>query len=124
LKWNLKEVIKIKKNGKLYILWTSDDKITFKIMISMYALNGKKNNWWDEVEIIIWGSPAKLVAQNSDIQKHIRLLIDNGVKISACKACADELNVTQKLKVLDIEVKYWGEPLTKILKNNENLITL
>ena len=90
----------------------------------MYALNGKKNKWWAEVEIIIWGSPAKLAAQNNEIQKHIRLLIDNGVKISACKACADELNVTQKLKVLDIEVKYWGEPLTKILKNNENLITL
>ncbi len=118
-----KEVIQINKNNKLYILWTNNNKITFKKMISMYTLNGKKNNWWNEIEIIIWGASAELVAQNKDIQEHIELLIDNEVKISACKACADELGVTEKLKDLNVEVKYWGEGLTKILKNNENLMT-
>ncbi len=93
-------------------------------MISMYAFNGKKKKWWDEIEIIIWGSPAKLVAKNKEIQEHIRRLIDNNVKISACKACADQLKVTKKLKDQNIEVEYLGESLTNIIKSNQNLITI
>ena len=93
-------------------------------MISMYALNGKKNKWWNEIEIIIWGAPANLAANNNEIQELIKILIDNGVKISACRACADELDVTEELKNLNIEVKYWGEPLTEIIKDNKNLITI
>jgi hypothetical protein len=114
----------MKEKEKLYILWTNDDEVTFKNMISMYAFNAKKNDWWNEIEIIIWGSPAKLVANNEEVQKYIKKLIDNSVKISACRACADELQATEKLIDLGIEVKYWGEPLTKIIKNKENLITL
>ena len=34
-------------------------------MISMYALNGKKNKWWNEIEIIIWGTTANLAAENN-----------------------------------------------------------
>jgi len=59
--------------------------------------------------IIIWEPQAKLAANNNEIQELIKILIDNGVKISACKACADELNVTEERKNLNIEVIYWGE---------------
>lgn len=114
----------MKENNKLYILWTNDNEVTFKNMISMYVYNAQKKNWWSEVEIIIWGSSAKLVATNQEVQKHVKKLIDSSVKISACRACADELKATDKLIELGIEVKYWGEPLTKIIKNKENLITL
>jgi hypothetical protein len=34
------------------------------------------------------------------------------------------LGVTEALENLQIEVKYWGEPLTEILKNNEPLLTV
>lgn len=98
--------------------------ITFKKMISMYALNGKKKKWWNEIELIIWGSSAKLVGANKNIQEQIKILIDNDVKVSACKACADQLGVTKRLERQNIEVKYWGEPLTKIIKSNQNLITI
>jgi hypothetical protein len=50
--------------------------------------------------------------------------LDAGVHITACKACADQLGVTETLERLDIEVKYWGLPLTEILKNNEYLLTI
>jgi hypothetical protein len=39
-----------------------------------------------------------------------------------CKACADQLGVTDALKNLGIEVKYWGEPLTELLKGNEKIL--
>ena len=42
-------------------------------------------------------------------------LLDGGVEFSACKACADELGVTERLEALGIEVIYWGEPLTTLL---------
>ena len=47
-----------------------------------------------------------------------------GVHITACKACAEQLGVSDELKKLDIEIKYWGIPLTEILKNDEKLLTI
>jgi hypothetical protein len=47
-----------------------------------------------------------------------------GVKFSACKACADQLGVADKLTELDIDVIFWGEGMTEILKNGEKLLTI
>ena len=47
-----------------------------------------------------------------------------GVHITACKACADKLEVTNALEKLGIEVKYWGVPFTEILKSGESLLTI
>ncbi len=44
--------------------------------------------------------------------------------ISACKACAQALGLTQELKNLQIEVKYWGAPLTELLQNDEKMLTI
>jgi len=41
-----------------------------------------------------------------------------GVKVSACKACADQLGMTETLHSLGIEVKYWGQGLTDILQDD------
>ena len=47
-----------------------------------------------------------------------------GVHITGCKACTDQLGVTEDLEKLNIEIKYWGAPLTEILKNNESILTI
>lgn len=109
---------------KLNILWTNADILTSEKMVMMYGINSKIKGWWDEVTIIIWGAPAKLVAENDLMQEKIRQALDAGVKVSACKACADQLGVTQKLLNLGVEVIYWGEPLTEILKEDGKLITI
>ena len=44
--------------------------------------------------------------------------------VSACKGCADQLGVTSILEDLGIEIMYWGEPLTEILKTDEKLLTI
>jgi hypothetical protein len=108
----------------LYVLWTNDNPITAEKMVFMYTINSLVYGWWQMVTLIIWGATAKLVSEDEKIQEKIKEALDAGVRITACKACADELGVTESLEKLQIEVKYWGQPLTEILKNNEQLLTI
>ena len=108
----------------LYILWTNADPIMFDKMISMYARNSKINHWWDEVTVIIWGSTAKTAIESELVKNGIVQLLHVGVNVSACKACSDSLGTTDELEKMGVEVKYWGEGLTSILKNDEKLLTI
>ena len=90
----------------------------------MYTINSLVHNWWEKVTLIVWGATAKLVAEDVNIQKKIKEALDAGVHVTACKACADQLGVTEELKKLNIEVIYWGQPLTKILQSGEILLTI
>ena len=112
------------ERSKLNILWTNADPITSELMVFMYGINAKRLNWWDEVTIIIWGGTAKLVHENKKIQELIEEAMGEGVHFSACKSCADQLGATETLEGLDVEVIYWGEPLTEILKDGQKLITI
>ncbi|MBN1931671.1 MAG: DsrE family protein [Desulfobacterales bacterium] len=111
-------------NAHLYVLWTSDNKVTAEKMVFMYTINSLLQGWWEKVTLIIWGASAQLVSENVKIQEKIKEAMDAGVHITACKACADQLGVTEKLEKQKIEVKYLGQPLTEILKNNEHLVTV
>ena len=112
------------ESNNLYILWTNADPLTSDKMVMMYATNSMLHHWWDSVTVIIWGATAKLAAENALIQEKIKLAAHAGVRFSACKACADQLNVTEQLTGLGVEVIYWGQGLTEILKGNEKLITV
>jgi hypothetical protein len=108
----------------LYILWTNADPVTAEKMVLMYGINSKLNHWWEDVTLIIWGATAKLVAENEFIREKIRQALQIGVNISACKACADQLGVTDELLKLGVEVRFWGEPLTQILQEDRKLLTI
>ena len=108
----------------LYVLWTNGDPITAEKMVFMYTVNSLLRGWWENVTIIIWGATAKLVSENATIQAKVKEAQDAGVHLSACKACADQLGVTEALEKLNIEVKYWGVPLTDVLKAEESLLTI
>jgi len=114
----------MEKSNKLNILWTNADLLTSEKMVMMYATNSMLRHWWDEVTVIIWGATAQLVAENNMMQERIKLAQHAGVHFSACKACADQLGVAEKLVDLGIEVIYWGVGLTEILKSEEKLITI
>jgi hypothetical protein len=115
---------KMNDKDHLYILWTNSDPVTADKMVFMYALNSLKHDWWKEVTVILWGPTASLVAENPEIQAEAKELMGAGVKLTACKACADQLGVTEKLKGLGMEVKYWGQPLTEIIKSGQFLLTI
>jgi hypothetical protein len=108
----------------LYVLWTNDNPVTAEKMVFMYTVNSLLKDWWEKVTLIVWGATAQLVAENTDIQAKVKAAQEAGVHITACKACADQLGVTETLEGLGIEVIYWGVPLTDLLKNDEKLITI
>jgi len=110
--------------NELFILWTSADETTFDKMINMYARNGIKNGWWEKITIIIWGGSTQLVKDSPIVQQGIRDLISQGVFLTACKACAERVGAAELLVDLGVEVRYWGEPLTELLKQNKKLLTI
>ena len=108
----------------LYVLWTNDNVITSDKMVFMYTTNSMLNNWWDEVTVVIWGATAKLAAENDTIKEKIRLAKHAGVKFIACKACADQLGVTDALCAMGVDVVYWGKGLTEVIQGEDKLITI
>ncbi len=109
---------------KLNILWTTDNKNTVLHMLVMYATNSRLNGWWQEVNLIIWGASANLVGTDMQIQKEVLKMLDHGITIEACKACSDNLGVTDKLTELGVNVRYMGEVLTDYIKSGEKILTI
>ncbi len=112
------------ENQELLILWTNDNIGTSINMVLMYAENAKINGWWEDVTVLIWGSTAKLVAENQEIQNYIRAILSEKVRVIACRQCAENYNVVENLEKLKIEVFYTGQFLTDWLKGNKKLITI
>ena len=110
--------------NKLNILWTTDNKETVLNMLVMYTVNSKLNGWWEKVNVIIWGASAKLVGTDEQVQNAIAEMLSHGINIEACKACCDNIGVTEQLNRLGINVRYMGESLTRYIMTNEKLITV
>lgn len=110
-------------NDTLVILWTSGDPEVALKMVFMYAFNAKANGWWKDINLIIWGPSARLVTENREIQEKLLEMIDSGIRVDACKACADQYGVSGKLSALGVDVKFMGVPLTNILKTGYRLLT-
>jgi hypothetical protein len=108
----------------LYILWTNADPMTAEKMVFMYGINALRNGWWEKLTLIIWGATTRLVGTDPAIQEKVKEALAAGMHLTACKACADQLGVTGTLEQLGVEVKYWGVPLTEIIKDNEKLLTI
>lgn len=108
---------------KLLIVYTTADVNVFNKMIYIYALNSMKYGWWQEVEILTWGPSNESIANDEDLQKKIVQLQEAGVKISACKWCAESYGVAEKLIKLGVDVKYMGQPLTEMLKGDYKVLS-
>lgn len=110
-------------DDKLYVLWTSDDPMLAERMVLMYTHAAKKQKWFEEVTLIIWGPSAKLTADNAEIQEKLHAMQADGVLIEACVVCADAYNVTEILKGLGFDVKPMGLPLTDYVKSGAKVLT-
>lgn len=111
-------------SDKINILWTTDNKDTIFNMISMYTINSKKNNWWNEVNVILWGASVKLVANDTQVQTEVMEMQQYGVSVEACKACCDNFGVADILSKLGVKVRYMGKPLTEYIKAGEKVISI
>lgn len=111
--------------NKLNILWTTTNRDTITKMIKMYSVNAIKQAWWENVNIIIWGASAQLVGKNSAVQSEVKEMLDAGVTVEACQACAEQFGVADSIRTIKgINLRYMGEPLTNYLKNDEKILTL
>ncbi|MBD3413499.1 MAG: hypothetical protein GF421_03590 [Candidatus Aminicenantes bacterium] len=72
---------------------------------------------------IIWGSSTLLVSQDKEIQDWVKKLDKEGVELYACKWCSDQYGVSELLKKLGVDVIYYGEPLTKLIKDDWKILT-
>ncbi len=104
---------------KLAVLWTSDNPYVAHKVCFMYTHAAKKQGWFDEVQLIVWGPSSKLLSENTAIQAKVKAMMADGVVVKACKACADSYGVSDKLASLGLEVKYMGAPLSRMLKSDE-----
>jgi hypothetical protein len=111
-------------SNKLAVLWTSGDPDVAEKMAFMYTYNAKKQGWFDEVVLIVWGPSAKLLSENKMLQNYVKMMQDAGIKIEACMACARMYDVDGKLQELGIDVKGMGVPLTNYLKEGWKTLSL
>jgi hypothetical protein len=110
--------------SKLAVLWTSGDPEVAEKMAFMYTYNAKKQGWFDEVVLIVWGPSAKLLSENKMLQDYVKKMQDAGIKVEACMACARMYEVDGKLQELGIDVKGMGVPLSNYLKEGWKTISL
>jgi len=111
-------------SSRLLVLWANGDKEVALNMVFMYTINSRRNSWWDEVVLLLWGSSSRLAAEDQDVQAQIALARNHGVRVIACKKCAQNLNVVEALEVLGIEVFYTGQFLTDWLKSGDRTLTI
>jgi hypothetical protein len=110
--------------SRLAVLWTSGDPEVATKMAFMYTLNAKRQGWFDEVTLIVWGPSSKLLSENAELQEAVKGMAAEGVEIVACKACSDGYGVSEILEGMGIDVKYMGEPLTEMLKGDWKVLSL
>ena len=112
-----KEMKSAVNSNKLAVLWTSGDPEVAEKMVFIYTLNAKKQGWFDEVVLIVWGPSAKLLSENKMLREYVKKMQDAGIKVEACIACARMYGVDGNLKEMGIDVKGMGVPLTNYLKD-------
>lgn len=108
---------------KLVVVWTSGDAAVAKTMVFMYTINARKQGWFDDVTFVIWGPSAPLLAGDRDLRAQIDAMLDAGVVVEACRHCAEEYGVAERLEAMRIDVRYMGAPLSDYLKEGRRVLT-
>jgi len=112
----MKDKNEINDKDKLVVVWTSGDKEVAMKMVFMYTFNAKKQGWWENVTLLVWGPSQKLLSEDKELQDYIKNMRDIGIEILACKACADQYEVSDKLTKIGVTVRYTGVDLTNFIR--------
>lgn len=108
----------------LLILWTSADREVALNMALMYGLNSMLNDWWSEVTLLIWGPSQTLVVEDGEVRDRVAEMSSAGVRLVACRRCAENLGVVDRLRELGVEVFFAGQFLTDWVKSGRPLLAL
>jgi hypothetical protein len=107
----------------LVVVWSSGDPEVAEKACLMYTHAAKKNSWFKEVILIVWGPSEKLLSENSMLKEKVALMKKDGVIIEACVACSNMYGITNELKVCEVDVKGMGVPLTRYLKRGYKIVS-
>lgn len=108
---------------RLAVVWSSGDSEVAHKVCFMYTHNAKKQGWFDEVRLIVWGPSSRLLAGDKELQKAIQTMMKDGVHVQACVVCANMYGVAEDLRKMGIEVKGMGKPLSNYLQTDWEVIT-
>lgn len=111
------------QTDKLLVVWTSGEIEVARKMVFMYTMNAKLNGWWDEVTLLVWGPSSKLLASDTGLQEELKPVQGAGVRVIACKSCAEKFGIVPEITALDVEVFYTGGFLTDWIKSGDKYIT-
>ncbi len=112
-----------KEPTKLAVVWSSDDPYVAHRVCLMYTHAARNQKWFDEVELVVWGPSAKLLSEDQELQKKVKAMMNDGVIVEACVACANAYGVSDDLRELGITVKGMGKPLTDFLQKGWKVLT-
>ena len=107
----------------LIVLWSSGDPDVAEKACLMYAHAAKKYEWFKEVILVVWGPSEKLLAENEMLKEKVASMQKDGIIVQACIACANMYDVTNELKICQVDVRGMGGPLTKYLKRGYKIIS-
>ena len=93
-------------------------------MTLMYGLNAMLHDWWGHVTLLVWGASQSLLAGDIEVQERVEEIRHAGVRLVACRRCAENLGLTDALTSLGCEVFFTGEFLTEWLRSGRPLLTL
>lgn len=109
--------------SRLAVVWSSGDPDVAHRVCLMYCHAAKQQQWFDEVQLVVWGPSARLLAADKDLQAKVNTMKQDGVTVQACVVCADSYGVSQRLRDLGLEVKPMGAPLSGMLKEGWKVLT-
>ena len=105
--------------SKVLVVWKSNNDIDIHNFVIPYSYNAVMHEWFDEVELLIWGASQEKVINDTIIQQEVSNLIKNEIKVYACKMCSDKIGATDILKEIGVNVRYTGDLLSDRLKDKE-----
>ncbi|MFX1537632.1 MAG: DsrE family protein [Promethearchaeota archaeon] len=108
---------------KVFLILSSGDIEVHQEVTFRFTLNAFKKGWMDQVRVILWGPTERMAVENEQFRDQVKLLITAGVEVYACKACSDNLGLSDKLSKLGIKVEHVGELTTHMLKEGWQQLT-
>ncbi|MDR1398192.1 MAG: hypothetical protein LBJ14_10755 [Desulfarculales bacterium] len=112
----------------LYILWTTDNPITARHMVFLYADDCLRQGRFAGVHILVWGASVLLLSQSKPIANEVRKFQSLGGQVRICRRCAEKYGILVTLERMEeiapASIEYLADSLTEILKSGHTLLTL
>ena len=77
-----------------------------------------------DITLVVWGPSAQLLSGDTELQEYMKKIIESGVEVRACKGCADQYGVSDKLEEMGITVLYIGKEFTDYIKEDRHILTI